>query len=264
MTSAQVLASQAPEAPKADKPSENARTEQCGTPQLPVVVEIKSVPEPTQEEKEAQAAEGREKSKTDRSIVRLTAGLVIGTGVLAGFTFLLWKSTRKLAIDTAQSAKDTVAVLRDTERAYLFVKFPDFPLNGDGESLAVTKGDIAVEIKNLGNTPAEIIQIRGYRVIKKSAPTSLIELEGSDRIIPPGVVGLASGVSYTVPIGYFMTQEERLEIEAGAKRFFIVGRVLYNDMFGQERETSYCRYLQIFGGRAAFVPVFDSPLNRRT
>lgn len=237
---------QPPEVPKTNEQKSSTKEEKRGTEKSPLVINVKSLPDPSEKVQADQAAERREHTNTDRWLILLT-------GLICIANFLLWFATRKLARDAKESD-------RATERAYLFIEFPAVPRMDDSISL---QGAFNVGIANYGKTPAEIVRIRGYPAVRAEIPQALIEFEGSDAELPPGL-GIRSNDSYPVPIEYMLTEDQRREMENWNTTLFLVGCVNYKDMFGGTWETSFCWNLLIHGVKARFVPTRNSPLNRRT
>lgn len=249
--------------PQSGEGNEIAKGEQRGTEGLPIFIDVKSIPRPTEEEKAEHAAERQEKAKSDRWLVSLTGGLVIATVALFIATLFLWLATKRLANDAWKSAAATVNALRATERAYLFVEFSlDYPIC----SPSGLPNIINVHIWNYGKTPAEVVKIRGYPWVQETGsivPQSLIEFEGSDRELPPGL-GIATNCAHIVPIEHKLADIELEEIQRWNKKLFIVGRIGYRDIFDEARETGFCWELLDHMGKQRFVPTRDSPLNKRS
>lgn len=250
--------------PHVSERKEAVKDEQRGTEHLPMFVNIKSIPQLTEEEKAERAAERHEKAESDKWLVRLTAGMVIATVALFIATLFLWLSTKRLANEARKSTVATVNALQATERAYLFVEFSlNEPLRSSPSGFPNT---INVNIWNYGKTPAEVVKIRGYSLVQETkniVPQSLIEFEGSDRELPPGL-GIATNCAYPVPIDHKLTNNDLGEIERWNKKLFIVGRISYRDIFGEARETGFCWELQHHMGNQQFVPTRDSHLNKRS
>ena len=250
--------------PHASESKEAAKDEQRGTERLPMFVNIKSIPQPTEEEKAEHAAERHEKAESDKWLVNLTGGLVIATVALFIATLFLWLATKRLANDAGKSAAETVNALQATERAYLFVEFSlNEALRSSPSGFPNT---INVNIWNYGKTPAEVVKIRGYPLVQETqniVPQSLIEFEGSDRELPPGL-GIATNCAYPVPIDHKLTDNDLGEIERWNKKLFIVGCISYRDIFDEARETGFCWEILYHMGNQRFVPTRESPLNKRS
>lgn len=263
LSSAYVAASQpTPHVPTPETSESNSNEEQRGTEKLPMVVNIQSIPPPTKEEKAQQAEDRREKFETDRWLIELNGGLVVATVALFIATLLLWRSTRRLVIDAGAAAAATVNALQATERAYLFVEFPSNVAPLTNSSVGI-QNIFDVVIWNHGKTPAEVILIRGYPLVQDSIPQALIDFEGSELELPPGL-GIATNCSYPIPISHRLTDTERSDIEGWNSKLFIVGCISYRDIFGEVRETGFCWEFLSHMGNQRFIPTRTSLLNKRT
>jgi hypothetical protein len=126
--------------------------DQRGTLQRPLVVEIAPTPEGSPEAKK-DAKHEHEKAEIERSlrdatwaIAGVTLALVIGTGVLAAFTFKLWRATRTLVCSAERTSREQLTHGREVNRAYLTG-------GGDVEN---GRRSFRVEVANYGKTPASL------------------------------------------------------------------------------------------------------------
>jgi len=195
----------------------------------------------------------------------------IATLFIALFTLTLWRSTHKLweesktagitANTTANAAMKSVNAMIASERAYIFVEFIlDEVLRSSPSGFP---NIFRIKLWNNGKTPAEIVMIRAYAVIRLGVPEAIIEIDGRDRELPPGL-GIAKDCSFEVPVTCTMTHTELGEIERWEKKLYCVGRISYRDIFGNPHDTGFCWEVLYHMNNARFVPSRDSLLNKRT
>ena len=176
----------------------------------------------------------------------------IGTMALAVTTVGLWGVT--YWVGTRQDR-----AVRTIERAYLFASIDEeFHISASPSGIPTT---IRLTVKNYGKTPAEVIQIRSYASIVSEVPQKLLDTPISGSRIPPGF-GLAQEDSTLIAIPARITNEDAGQIDRLEKRLYVVGHVLYKDMFGESRITSFCFEHQ--SQSRMFDLAVNSALNLRT
>lgn len=257
--------------------TKKAETNKQGTPENPFIVKRLDAEE-TPERRKQMSAERNEKAANERSLVIWTITLAVATIVLGliaagqlGMFFQQLKLMRRgtddakdLAIAakaSADAAKINADAVIASERAYIFVEiFLDAELSSEGVGL---QNAIRIKIWNYGKTPAEILIIRAYGVVQADTPQSLIEVEGSDKELPPGF-GIAKDCAYEITVSPYITEAEIEEIKRWEKKLFCVGLVIYEDIFKKRRETGFCWDVLSHRQGSKFVITRNSQLNKRT
>ncbi|MFT3806458.1 hypothetical protein [Arenimonas sp.] len=229
----------------AGKPQQDgAKTESAATVYEakpdPLVSAVEAIPSAlVKEASEEKRREGRDYTDSEWWLVYLTAALAVITGVLAAWTGMLWSATKKMgkeAKDAANAAKDAMIA---SERAYVFAGSSErFGLN-------TMKDHLPFGFSNEGRTPAVIVEMVFYPDIRKEAPTS-ISLTNTNRL-PPGIT-IKSGKDYPVAGGLIVPEKDLTAIQKGEVKLYIVGRIIYRDVFQVERITSFCWEYDIHRG----------------
>jgi hypothetical protein len=235
------------------------------------------------------APEAESKSDFDARIEVVSIALTaVGTLVIAGYTFSLARSTKRLwdeakassatanataeaakanaeaAKANADAARDSVEALRAAERAYVFaeVEFENWGSSPQPTPFPTSRSEwmnAKVKFWNYGKTPAVIVMIRASLRIGGGIPTGHIEFPGSDSRLPPG---LAVRPADRFEVDVQRQAEQTDDIENGNLMVYCVGKIEYADVLGGEHYTSFCwRYL---GGRRKWELARESPLNERT
>jgi hypothetical protein len=175
-----------------------------------------------------------------------------GTVMIAMFTLTLWRSTSNLWVATnkaAAAARDAAEHIPRVERAYVFLwrevshaTRPN-PLGGD-------IFEINFAFHNYGKTPAIVRRIEGDIPVVDNYPTSLRDVGALD--IPPALIisGDETGQSYRQ--SQLIMPDQWPVIQRWERRLLFLGRVVYLDIFGQERETGFC--LELMGNRMTISP----------
>jgi hypothetical protein len=211
-------------------------------------------------------------------LVYITLFLAIVTGVLAFYTYRLWKATKTMvdsADATAQrqssemqasiieagraatameqlvkSSAESVATLKDVTarqmRAYLVVNI-NFGLYQ--ERKRNIKFEVRPSLQNTGQTPAHKMT---YWARAKIMPFPLPE--NFDFPIPkkspirPMFLGPHQGVELNALVDDFVPDDEVADIKSGnTRRVYIWGVVTYTDIFNKKRTTKFCHSLYWFG-----------------
>jgi hypothetical protein len=201
-----------------------------GTVQLPLVVSVKAMPEPTQQEREYRDAERREKSDSDWWLVKLTGALAIATVALAIVTAFLWAATRRLVID----AKDTSKMQL---RAYVSVD-TEHMVDSSGNTIPNRHGFL---IKNHGNTPAHDLEHWTLIGVSDFPLKHKLEAPDENRLIVKTVVH--PGNDRLVITDLALLSEEMTAIEAGTHAWYAWGCARYFDVFGEPHSTNFCFFV---------------------
>jgi hypothetical protein len=198
-----------------------------------------------------------------------TIAVALFTYVLARVTGRQARLTRQLAESTeiaARAAQDSASALPVLERAYVFIEtepnsLRDIPMrfqrkDPEGADLAAARpSTIGFNVANQGKTPAIIkatsftLQYRAdidHPLLLQPEP-----LRAGPAAIPAGAVSTPSfAPAEHVPNGVFnlaaslaqpLTADEIERLRAGACVLLFVGRVIYDDVFGNEHEVRVCR-----------------------
>ena len=219
--------------PKPPEPAESASANERDTKQLPLVVEVKAMPERTQEERADQAAERHDKADTDRWLVRLTAILAVATALLVIATGFLWNATKQLVGGAEDTAKRQL-------RAYVFV----------GEAEIIHAGtnmvEAAIKIKNFGQTPAYDVTIstaaQAFNIPGDIAfaPTP-VGPDSSRFVFGPGAEG-----RHSIPLHTLIGEPEAMSgLKAGEGALYVYGEIRYRDTFRRQVGT---RFRFVIGG----------------
>ena len=223
--------------PKANASAESASANDRGTQQSPLVVEVKAMPERTQEERDEQAAERHDKTDTDRWLVRLTAILAVATVLLVIATGFLWWSTKSLVKGAEETAERQL-------RAYVFVA--ESEIRNVGTNLI----QAAVTIRNTGQTPAYDVTMstkaRAFNVPGEVVfePTP-ISPDSSRFVFGPGAIGRRDIQLHTI-LG---EPNAITALHDGLGVLFVYGEILYNDAFNRRQRT---RFRHMIGGSAGW------------
>jgi hypothetical protein len=241
-----------------------------GTEDSPLVVKgaidtsLPPIPTP-----EAIAAE-KEKAADDHATARGTVWLAILTAVLAVIAlFQLWlflrqlRLTEKAARDAemaANAAKASADVLPKIERAYVFVEVIVSSVTL-GERDNLYELDITVRFTNHGKTPAILSIIRAYPQWSGTPPQQLLPTSRANQEIPDGLVIGAEG-HFDVDLPQSFAHEGWVSLVNGGVYIYVIGRVEYKDVMGNEHHTGFCWQVrsQADGVKAT---IFPSALNTR-
>lgn len=179
----------------------------------------------------------------------------LATIAIAIFTYTLWRSTYGLWVITREAAEALPLI----ERAYVYAKvgLDDIGFVQNQKGLWETK--FRVLFVNRGKTPAALVQLRAYTIVRDTAPTQLIEFAGSDTTLPEGYV-IATDKAWEDDVDCVLTAEDYGQIGLGNKFVYCCGLISYRDVLGKDRETGFCWHLQFHKNRTR-VLISQSPLN---
>lgn len=149
------------------------------------------------------------------------------------------------AVRAAQAAEGSVEVAREATarqlRAYLVVEVGKLNVFKVGQKIAAR-----FEIVNMGQTPAyNILQVSGLQVAGEEFPDeeavfARLSIEEIKIRFPATefVMGRLGGV--TKESDEVLSVEEHDSIISGRQRLFVYGNVIYDDIFGECRMTTFC------------------------
>lgn len=228
-----------------DSSTQNANPNQRGTEQSPLFVNIKTVPEFTQIERNEKAAEKYEKSQSDWWLIKLTGALVGVTLLLVVVTGFLWSTTKRLV----QGAEDTA---KRQLRAYISAE-PTAARDAEGKAI---DNVVAVYFKNTGQTPArKFKQWTVCKFDKFPRETGFDErpqdITYSETIIHP------DGDRWIIPTLPDMTDKIKTSLASGKYAIYIFGEGTYEDVFGAPHVTTFRFFMDKVGAahqRFAYYP----------
>jgi len=165
-------------------------------------------------------------------------------------TIAIWRANKQSADAATRSTANADRSFRQDERAWMAFKFAE-------GSLTLTIGKpflVPTELTNVGKTPAK--NVRGNIVVgvfKKGESLDFTYTSGhanygirAGTMFPTGKIiesfeAIKHGKEHAEPIIFTPPLKDEL---FSAQSFLIVhGRIAYNDIFGTEHWTTYCRYV---------------------
>jgi hypothetical protein len=208
-----------PQSSAAQRPA----TDQRGTDQSPLVVNITAVPSPTEEERREKADERRDKAESDSWLLRLTGALVAATVALVVATAFLWNATKKLVKGTEDTAKRQL-------RAYISVSRASISRFDDANGV-----EVEMVFKNFGVTPAyglsaELQISYGPFPAKFNFDNQFTVYPISRSIVGPGME-LASRLRCPQEL----SEKHIANLRDGQSVIYVFGFVHYIDAFGISR-----------------------------
>ncbi len=219
--------------------------------------------------------------------------------IVAIFTLFLWKATSglwraaqeqsrdlKRSIDlterTAKAAEMSADALPILERAHLFLVIFNAPFRTALESITrrINSGDQNASIKqvtvtfwfvNHGKTPAIVKEISAGISHREKLPERISDAPreriAGDLVIPSGgkfptIVEIAPVSGLRASNEFPITSADIEIINKGGSFLFFYGRIVYEDIFGEEHVTPYCwRYEAVPN---EFRPYGPKEYNQRT
>jgi hypothetical protein len=194
-------------------------------------------------------AYGAENTKTaadpvetcSRVCVLVASALNDATGFFAFvLCYVLWLQFIWLARQEGV-LRQSVSALPNIERAYVFARIePDEPRPGDAPR---QRGAVLI-VENHGKTPAIVTRIYGH--VEKIAASDYPDgvTEAMRTLIPPGIVIRAGGdrqMAFPYPA---LTNLDWENVAHGQSALIAYGRIEYEDVLGNARETGFCWELQ--------------------
>ncbi len=165
-------------------------------------------------------------------------------------TIAIWGANKKAAEATEQSVTNADKSFKQDERAWMAFKFMEGSL-----TLTIDKSFLVpTELVNTGKTPAK--NVHGNIVVgvfKKGedldftyTPSHANYGVRAGTIFPNGKIvesfeGIKHGQEHAEPIIFTVPMKDEV---FSAQSFIVVhGKIVYNDIFGIEHWTTYCRYV---------------------
>jgi hypothetical protein len=254
----------------------HANEDKRGTKEFPIVVEV--LQSPGDENKAEQSRKDHEEEIAINRIISYFTGLsAFFTLVLAVAAYIqIWMFWRQLqamktsvedgtkvahaAIESASAAKSTADSVIHSERARIFVQIEFRPgAPASDESVIRAKANVL----NHGKTVARIRMIRAYSLVQETTPINLISDPTTDSALPDGM-GIEPGGKLTIPIPCRVTHDDWQRIQRLETNWFVLGKIVYIDIFGIERETGFCWRLVTHMGNNIFTFDRESSLNSQT
>lgn len=259
-----------PEKIKANTGNQTAKYEQRGTENSPIFVNGEVTTKKNKEEARDDADERKFKADIDKALVKYTGGLAVFTFLLFVFTAALWWVTLQLSRDAQKSSarqaremEKVLAISRESadaarksadvaehaltglerqetatktiERAYVKMSHTE-----DGIEMPYGYIRIRMKIENLGNTPADVIDVLMCPIVLKSG-------ELLPEIPPYRRQGIPKPFhAYLIKNDHFSyTHEEVFKYgsytPANGEAFYIIGYVDYVDKFSMLHRFGYAR-----------------------
>jgi hypothetical protein len=162
--------------------------------------------------------------------------------------------TRRLA----DAARDQANVAKDTEqrqlRAYVFPNVSIENVNGDVSKIETDVPKMVMIMKNTGLTPAYEVSVMGVAALGKFPIALRIRYERLERGASPT---LAAGVIDPMPIRIEnvsgpLSKEQKLALSNGSAAIYVIGEILYRDIFSMLWCTKFAYYV---GGDVGFYGV---------
>ena len=202
---------------------------------------------PTDKEREAREERNERRDRTRLAVEIATAGLLL---VYTIVTYFLWRATRHANEIATENAQKIDRNFRQDERAWMGFKFME-------GSIALTLNKsflVTTELVNTGKTPAK--NVRGDIVVgvfKKGEPLDFAYTAGhahysvtAGTIFPAGKIvesfeAIQHGRANAEPIIFIAPLKD--ELFSGGSFIVVHGKIVYDDIFGREHWTTYCRYV---------------------
>jgi hypothetical protein len=216
---------------------------------MPVRVTVESLPPPQPPSDEQKAKEDRHER---REKLRFRAELVVGFFVVLYtiVTICLWRATNHANEVAGKSVENADRNFRQDERAWMGFRF----MEGSITLTLNTSFLIPTELINTGKTPAK--NVHGNIVVgvfKKGEPLDFTYSPGyahygvaAGTIFPGGkIVESFEGIKHGHERAESIIFTPAMKADLFSARSFIVvhGRIEYNDIFGKDHWTTYCRYV---------------------
>ena len=256
-----VLALAQPRQQKPPAQTKQAISQQRGSPESPVFV--KAIPgEPSKQARDAERAHAEnEKRIADGTIALaiLTGLLFLATGILACFTWKLWRDTKRLADDAGKAAETQAGLTREairhaeanTAAAQNTVRIMEqsaerqlrayLSIGGSGiwPDEYGTSGRLWVDVENTGQTPAYNLTSKVGKLLIPKAECDSFEFPEA---VPQagGSVMVGSGCDITLRREFSIAEAKA--VKDRTHRLYLFGRIEYTDAFGQSRFTNYRLY----------------------
>lgn len=175
----------------------------------------------------------------------------------------LRRSFKAAAASVRIASRSVLATMR-IERAYVFA---EIVLDSFGNSLVgqVPFGSMEVTVKfwNYGKTPAVIKMIRGYIIDSDEIPQELLDFEGAEMTLPPGL-GISTNCAYPVRLDFKFGVDQFSAIKQANRKIYVVGKIEYSTIDKQDCVTGFCWHLIYRDVGSSITLTRDSRLNVHT
>jgi hypothetical protein len=232
---------------------------------------------------EADLCVQRDMAKTAKDVLfssYVQIALSVVGAILLFWTLYYTRRATRAAIIAANAAKESADALPAIERAYIFAE-----LMPNAASLISSPIERVISKRELGFGDAGSAHVRiMYRTVNhgktpaiiKSITSTIYHLENLPKHIRhantevPTADVVRAGDTYPMrENGWFIHDQginidAAISIKAGRSFVWICGRVLYDDVFGRERETRFCWRYNRSEGSFEQYDRGDEELNRRT
>ena len=248
-----------------EKPS-NTRSETYDAA-LPVTINGPITIEKTEKERSEQREETSQSSANESLLVKWTAALVcvtallvVITGVLAGYTYKLWKGADEASKRQAREMRESLAIARDATDATINTSIPvlaPFITKWNGlHQLKHPQGQITWEARihvvfeNYGKTPGMIREVRASLFLNEMDTFPVVNfaelpMHTYELIVPGNARKEEATAVIDLKQSFTLTAVEFSELlaegeEPKYRRFALLGRVIYDDFFGFRHTRRFC------------------------
>lgn len=163
-------------------------------------------------------------------------------------------------MESAYAARSTADSIINSERARIFVQVElgQTARRSDEEIIWAN-----ANILNHGKTVAHIRMMCAYSLIQENGPNILMSDSLNDSTLPAGM-GIEPGGKLTIPVPCRVPHDDWMRIQRLETNWFVLGKIVYVDIFGMERETGFCWRLVTHMGKNIFTFDRESSLNYQT
>ena len=217
--------------------------------------------------------------------------IVLFTGAIAWFTGTLWRATnalvasaKKQADDMRESlriAKQSAEAARDSADGIVNANIPyvapELRMADSNLRLMNALGEQRVRptvnfvFKNYGGSPATIVEFSDYLAFFDVLPQEPIypprPADATDREMVIGALDASRVLPCGLVVDTVHWAEARMtfaELRAERRAMFLIGRVVYDDVFGLRHTKRYCFRFDIRAMTILFRPYGGRPYNLRT
>jgi hypothetical protein len=243
--------------------------------QSPPTANNTSSPERTSEQNDSRkkVSEG---VTADDWLALFTLGLVIVGGIQLRLFYVQLRLIReslgdaKKAADAAKEAADAAKISADhiprVERAYLFLDLTiDYEFL-EGDNTQDTRSTINFKFRNHGRTPAIIKELHGMAGYRSTSGWPSMMEAGKQTVQIGAIVSGRDTIQEGYAIRFNLTKWQREQAARKSGRVLFWGKIVYDNVFGQECETGWCREFFEENGiqSAGFYVAGDETLNYYT
>lgn len=178
--------------------------------------------------------------KTQDSIRKWTRAAVIAAVIYAAVAGLQWNEMRKATI----TQKNTIVL---EERAWLgVIRFtsslaeqPEVPYVQAGKEVR-----FVAQFTNTGKTPGKAIStVIAFNFLPKETEVAPESMQPNPFTVQSTMVVQPGAIHFIQTLPTTFSAENILEATSGTKVLYVYGRIVYLDIFGNERHTEFCALL---------------------